>query len=57
MSLDEYTFLSHNRKNIHRKAKRASGGVGVFVKNELFQQYHVSVLDDTVEDILWLKFS
>lgn len=52
-----YTFYSNNRTNIHRNAKRGSGGVGIFVKNELMSLYNVSILDATVEDILWLKFS
>ena len=57
VSLDGYIFYGHNRKNIHRNAKRGSGGVGVFVKSELLQQYDIAVLDDTVEDVLWLKLS
>ena len=57
VSLDGYTFFDHNRKNIHRNARRGSGGVGVFVKSELFNQYDITVLDATVEDVLWLKFS
>ena len=57
VSLDGYTFFDHNRKNIHRNARRGSGGVGAFVKSDLFHQYDITVLDATVEDVLWLKFS
>ena len=40
---------------MHRRAKRGSGGVGIFVRNQLLNTFTVSVLDDTVEDILWVK--
>ena len=50
-----YTFYGHNRVNLHRRAKRGSGGVGIFVRNQLLNTFTVSVLDDTVEDILWVK--
>ena len=52
-----YTYYSHNRTNIHKKAKRGSGGVGIFIRNELLKLFSVSILDDTVEDILWIKLS
>ena len=29
----------------------------MFVKSELLQQYDIAVLDDTVQDVLWLKLS
>ncbi|MEW8545344.1 MAG: reverse transcriptase family protein, partial [Candidatus Thiodiazotropha sp.] len=57
VSIDGYKFYSRNRKNVHKNAKRGSGGVGVFVKAELTQLYDISVLDDVKEDILWLKFA
>ena len=42
ITLDGYTFFSHNRKQIHRWAKRGSGGVGVFVSNKLLEVYQIS---------------
>ena len=52
-----FKYYAHNRVNINRRAKRGSGGVGVFIRNELFDMFSVSVLNDTVEDILWLKLT
>lgn len=57
LSVDGYTYYTHNRANIHKKAKRGSGGVGVFIRNELKNFFSVSILDDSVEDVLWIKFS
>ena len=51
-----YEWYGRNRKELHKSAKRGSGGVGVLVKQELFELYDVHVLDDSKEDILWLKF-
>ena len=55
LNVSGYTFYGHNRVNLHRRAKRGSGGVGIFVRNQLLNTFTVSVLDDTVEDILWVK--
>ena len=52
-----FPFYVHNRKNIHKNAKRGSGGVGVFVENDIRETYSVIVLDNSVEDILWIKLS
>ena len=57
VTVEGYTFYAHNRKNLHRSAKRGSGGVGVFVKNELCETYAVFVLDNSYDDILWIKLS
>ncbi|CAC5390642.1 unnamed protein product [Mytilus coruscus] len=34
---------------------RGSGGVGDFFKNDLFEFYDITTLDNSVEDILWIK--
>ena len=38
------------------RAKKGSGGVGCFVRNSITQIYNVSIIDETFEGILWLKF-
>ena len=57
LRIDGYTFYGHNRGDLHKRAKRGSGGVGIFVRNQLLNMFTVSILDDTVEDILWIKLS
>ena len=44
-------------QTLHTNAKRGSGGVGVFVRDDLVQIFEISVLDKTVEGILLLKLS
>ena len=55
-SLEGYSVFTHNRKSIHRRAKCGSGGVCLFVKQSVMLNYNVSILDKSVEDILWVKF-
>lgn len=52
--IEGYKFFSHNRSILHKEAKRGSGGVCIFVSMTLLSMYEVSVLDDSVEYILWL---
>lgn len=40
---------------MHRDAPKASGGVRILVKQWLCQEYHVSVMDKSVDGILGLK--
>ena len=52
-----YKWFGNNRKVIHKKAVRGSGGVGVLVKESLLRSWSCEVLDNEVEDILWVKLS
>lgn len=53
--IDGFTWIGNNRGNLHANAHRGSGGVGAFLKNELFDFYDITTLDKSVEDILWIK--
>ena len=55
LELRNYVWYGHNRRNIHFRAKVGSGGVGFLIKKTLLNDFHVSMLDDTYEGILWLK--
>ena len=49
-------FVGHNRKRLHLNARNGSGGVCLFVKNDLLTLFNVSVLDNSYEGILWVSF-
>ena len=51
-------FVCHNfcRRSVHRRAKRGSGGLVVFVRNSLVEFVEVAIRDD-VEDRVWLSLS
>ena len=40
---------------LHRNARCGSGGVGFFISDELSKFYNISILDKSVEGILWIK--
>uniref|UniRef100_A0A3B3H959 ribonuclease H n=1 Tax=Oryzias latipes TaxID=8090 RepID=A0A3B3H959_ORYLA len=52
--LDGFTWIGHNRI-VHRKAVKASGGVGLFVKNTLLDSFSLRI-DKTYDGILSLRF-
>ncbi|CAC5425578.1 RAB19 [Mytilus coruscus] len=54
--IEGYTVYGHNRLVTHLKAKRGSGGVGIFIKSSIGDQYKVKILDKSVEGILWLNY-
>ena len=57
LELNGYKWFGNNRKHLHVRARTGSGGVGFFIKLSLFDTFDVSVLDDSVEGILWLNMN
>ena len=50
-----YAVFNHNRESIHIRARCGSGGVCLLVKKSIMISYNVSILDNTYEDILWVR--
>lgn len=50
-----YTWFGHNRA-AHRKAVKASGGVGMFVINSVLDIFCVNIVDESSDGILGLRF-
>ena len=57
ISLEGYTWYGHNRLKIPLTALKGSGGVGIFVKNDLFKTYHVHIVDKLIDGILCVQFT
>ena len=55
IELPGYKFFSHNRQDLHIRARSGLGGVGVFVKNSILQTHAVSILDKSLDGILWVR--
>ena len=55
--LNGFHWFGNNRKNIHVRARKGSGGVGVFVKNELLCTFSIEIIEQSLEGIIALKFS
>ena len=56
-NLDHYTWFTWNRQSIHVNAVSASGGVAILVKNELFKEFNIDVVDKCFEGILGIQLS
>ena len=55
LEIDGYKWFGNNRKSVHTKARKGSGGVGIFVKSELFEHFRIEKLNDNTEGILWIN--
>ena len=53
--MNGYKWYGNNRTSTHRNAVMGSGGVGVFVKSELLDEYDIIPLEKSVEGILWIQ--
>jgi hypothetical protein len=50
-------MIGQNRKSLHRNAKTGSGGIGIFVKQFVYEIFNIDVLDQSFEGILWAYFN
>ena len=56
IELNGYCWFGHNRSIIHIRARKGSGGTGVFVKNSLLDTFYVDVVDKSIDGILGIQF-
>ena len=45
ISIEGYQWFGHNRTNISKRAVRGYGGVGVLVKENMFDRFSIDVAD------------
>ena len=57
ININGYTWIGNNRKHLHVRARAGSGGVGVLVRNDVLLNYNVIKVNDSVDGILWIRFS
>lgn len=55
LKVQGFVWYGLNRKDIHKNARKGSGGVGFLINELLLKDYGISVLDNKHEGILWLK--
>ena len=57
VSIEGYTTILHNRTKIKKRSKKGYGGVGIFIKNTLYNQFQISIIDQEREDILGMRLN
>ncbi len=57
LSIPSYKWYGRNRTNKHKRAKRGAGGVGIFVHERVTKYFNVNILDNSIEDVLWLEIN
>ena len=55
ITMSNYTWFGHNRTLTHSRARRASGGVGWLIKNDLLNDYSFNVIDKSFEGIIAME--
>lgn len=57
LNIDGFRWFGLNRKHVHKNAKTGSGGVGFLIKDDIYNEFDIHVLDNSYEGIFWLELS
>lgn len=57
IQLEGYHFVPFNRKLRHVNAPKIHGGVGILIKDELYNIYSIVTVDKTIDGLLGVKFT
>ena len=57
LDCEGYTCYVNNRKSKHLRAPKPSGGVAILVKDNVFNDFQIRVIDKEYDGILGLKFT
>ena len=53
--LTGYRWIGLNRSKLHVNAPKGSGGVGILIKERLYPEYKIDIIDNLVDGILGIK--
>lgn len=53
LTVEGYTWYGNNHSQLHKRAKRGSGGVGALFKNSFLKDFSVEILDNNFNDMIW----
>ena len=56
INVNGYKWIGQNRSKLAKNAVRGSGGVGLLVKERLYDKFNINVWDSSYEGILWVRF-
>ena len=57
INVPNYTWFGFNRTMQNKRAKKGSGGVGIFVKNTFKSHFYVKAIDKSYDGILACEFN
>ena len=55
--LTGYRWIGLNQSKLHVNAPKGSGSVGIFVKERIYPEYEIDIIDNLVDGILGIKFT
>ena len=50
LNIENYKWFGYNRQLLHKNAPKGSGGIGVFVNQDILQTFDVNVIDKSNEE-------
>ena len=53
--IEGYSDFTHNRTQLHRRAKVGSSGVCILIKLYILFQFTIKILDNDIDEILWVE--
>lgn len=56
IEIDGFRWVGNDRKMVNKKRRSGSGGVGILINNDLYIKYAISIVDDSFDGILCMKF-
>ena len=56
ITIEGFKWFGYNRQSVHLRAPKGSGGVGIFVKDTVLENFNVHVVDKCYEGIIALSF-
>ena len=56
IEVESYKWIGFNRCSIHKDAPKASGGIGILIKNSVVDEYLIESIDKSYDGILAIKF-
>ncbi len=57
ITFNEYKWIPFNSKHVRKTAKTGSGGIGIFVRLSLYDDYCIDMIDKCHEGILRIKLT
>ena len=57
IEIQGFTWICHKGTKIHRKSKKGSGGLGIFVSHSLLVSYKYDIIDKSQDGITCVRFT
>ncbi len=57
IKIDNYVFQHFKRQRKHKKTPKIHGGIGILIKDDLYNTFKIKIIDKCVKGILGVQFT